>query len=56
MNDWGAFGSYVGGVIGDSITPLALAGAVLAIFQQHNASVEDRNQVTAAAILRTIER
>ena len=56
MNDWGAFGSYVGGVIGASITPLALAGAVLAIFQQHNASVEDKNQSTAAAILRTIER
>lgn len=56
LNDWAAFGSYIGGVIGGVITPLALVGAVLALFQQHNDSLKNKNQATAAEILKTIER
>ena len=56
LTDWGAFGSYFGGVISAVITPLALVGAVMALFQQHNSSIKDKKQVTANNILQTIER
>ncbi len=56
ISNWGAFGSYIGGVIGGSITSLALVGAVLALFQQHNAYIKDKKQLTANSILNAIER
>ena len=56
LSDWGAFGSYIGGVIGGAITPLALVGAVMALFQQHNSSLKEKNEFLASGILNTIER
>lgn len=56
ITDWGSFGSYIGGVIGGSITSLALVGAVLALFQQHNSYLKDKKQLTANSILNAIER
>lgn len=56
VGDWGAFGSYVGGVLGATIPALALIGAVLAIFQQQIVFAKSNNQVLASDIFKTIER
>jgi hypothetical protein len=56
IQDWGAFGSYLGGVLGATIPTLALIGAVIAIFQQQSAFLRSNNQILASDILRTIER
>lgn len=56
VNDWGAFGSYLGGVLGVSISILALSGAVIAIYQQHGTEKRVSNHTIAADLMRTIER
>jgi hypothetical protein len=56
VNDWGAFGSYLGGVLGASISTLALIGAVIAIYQQHQIDQRTKNHSIAADLMRSIER
>lgn len=56
VNDWGAFGSYLGGVLGVSISILALSGAVIAIYQQHRIEQRVTDHTIAADLMRTIER
>jgi len=56
VNEWGAFGSYVGGVSGVFISTLALIGAVAAIYQQHQTDQRVNNHMIASGLMRTIER
>lgn len=56
VNDWGAFGSYLGGVLGVSISSLALLGAVIAIYQQHITNGRVNDHVIASDLMRSIER
>lgn len=56
VNDWGAFGSYLGGVLGASISILALIGAVIAIYQQHAADRRVNNHTVASNLMISIER
>jgi len=56
VNDWGAFGSYLGGVLGTSISILALIGGVIAIYQQHRTEQRVNNQTIASDLMKSIER
>jgi hypothetical protein len=56
VNEWGAFGSYLGGVLGVVISTLALIGAVIAIYQQHQTDQRVNNHTIASGLMRTIER
>jgi hypothetical protein len=56
VNDWGAFGSYVGGVLGASISILALIGSVIAIYLQQKTSRNEHNHRIASDLINTIER
>lgn len=56
VNDWGAFGSYLGGALGTPISVLALIGSVIAIYRQHLADQRENKQSVASDLLRSIER
>lgn len=56
ITDWGAFGSYLGGVMGASISTLALIGAVIVIYQNHKAEQRASNQAIASDLMKSIER
>lgn len=56
VSDWGAFGSYFGGVLGASVSTLALIGAVIALRQQHIADKRYNDHAIASDLLRSVER
>src|SRR5438309_551396 len=56
VSDWGAFGDYFSGALGASISTLALIGAVIAIYQQHQTDHRVNNHAIASDLMRTIER
>lgn len=56
VDAWGAFGSYVGGVLGASISILALIGSVTAIYLQQKISRNEYNHRIASDLIKTIER